>query len=71
MDLRIKNARQVNVWHLKLVPPAGLEPAQLYRPRDFTYHYSFHYQISLFVVWTMPLSLLTIRDIFPRLILDR
>ena len=37
----------------KMVPPAGLEPARLYGPRDFTYYYSFHYQISPFVVWTM------------------
>lgn len=31
MDLRIKNARQLNVWHFKLVPPAGLEPARFWR----------------------------------------
>jgi hypothetical protein len=37
----------------KMVGPAGLEPAT----NSLTYHYSFHYQISLFVVWTMPLPL--------------
>jgi len=35
------------------VDAARIELARL-SPADFTYHYSFHYQISLFVVWTMP-----------------
>lgn len=34
--------------HFHIVPPAGLEPAT----NGLTYHYSFHYQVNLFVVWT-------------------
>lgn len=30
-----KKAKQLNVWLFKLVPPAGLEPAWPYGPRDF------------------------------------
>ena len=32
---------------------AGVEPARHYID-GFSYHYSFHYQIALFVVWTIP-----------------
>ena len=39
----------------KLCPARGTwTPTVLLAPADFTCHYSFHYQISLFVVWTMP-----------------
>jgi hypothetical protein len=33
-----------------LVGAVGIEPTT----NGLTYHYSFHYQISLFVVWTIP-----------------
>ena len=39
------------------VPRAGIEPARAFRPKGFSYHYSFHYQDGrphLFGVWTIP-----------------
>ena len=53
-------------YYFSLVPPTRLELAQPLRAKGFSYHYSFHYQITLmgvtsptaqieqlFVVWTL------------------
>ena len=55
--LWILRANRVKVAYFLPLLHIGLEPIRV-SPADFTYHYSFHYQISLFVVWTMPLPLL-------------
>ena len=46
-----KKAKQLNVWLFKLVPPAGLEPAWPYGPRDFKSLMSANFITVALLIW--------------------